>query len=66
MEEQLIQAWNKGWDKASLLTKAIIIIETDILLDIFKDEATTENCNVAHDIAVRTAKRIVDEINKKS
>ena len=66
MEDNITQAWNKGWDKASLLTKAIIIIETDILLDIFKDEATTENCNVAHDIAVRTAKRIVDEINKKS
>ena len=66
MEDNITQAWNKGWDKASLLTKAIIIIETDILLDIFKGEATTENCNVAHDVAVRTAKRIVDEINKKS
>lgn len=64
MEEQLINAWNNGWDKSSLLTKAIIIIETDILLDIFKGEATTENCNAAHDIAVRTAKRIINEINK--
>ena len=66
MEEKLIQAWNNGWDKTSLLTKAIIIIETDILLDIFKGEATTENCNVAHSIAVRTAKRIINEINKQS
>ena len=66
MEEQLIQAWNKGWSNASLLTKAIIIIETDILLDIFKGEATTENCEIAHSIAVRTAKRIVDEIRKQS
>ena len=66
MEEQLINAWDKGWDKASLLTKAIIIIETDILLDIFKGEATTENCEIAHSIAVRTARRIIDEINKQS
>ena len=66
MDEQLIQAWNKGWDKASLLTKAIIIIETDILLDIFKGEATTENCEIAHNVAVRTAKRIINEINKQS
>lgn len=66
MDEQLIQAWNNGWDKSSLLTKAIIIIETDILVDIFNGEATTENCNVAHDVAVRTAKRIINEINKQS
>mgnify|MGYP000892723800 FL=1 len=66
MDEQLIQAWNKGWDRASLLTKAIIIIETDILLDIFKGEATTENCEIAHNVAVRTAKRIINEINKQS
>ena len=66
MDEQLIQAWNKGWDKASLLTKAIIIIETDILLDIFKGEATTKNCEIAHNVAVRTAKRIINEINKQS
>ena len=66
MEDNITQAWNKGWDKASLLTKAIIIIETDILLDIFKGEATTENCEIAHSIAVRTARRIIDEINKQS
>ena len=66
MEEQLINAWDKGWDKTPLLTKAIIIIETDILLDIFKGETTTENCDIAHSIAVRTAKRIMNEIRKQS
>lgn len=61
----LTEAYDKAWNNASLLSKAIVIIETDIIISAFHGEATTEDCEMAHRIAVRSAERIIKEIKKE-
>jgi len=62
MEDKLIKAWNESWEKASLKTRMMIIIETDILIDAFSGNASTENCDTAHRIAVRLSEKLLEEI----
>lgn len=53
---------NSAWNAAPLTTRAMTIIETDILIHIFGGDATPENCDKAHKTAVRCAERIREEL----